>query len=113
MSAQNKIFAAALLCSAVTASEHINTAFHELERRAEPVEHRRRFNLEAALAVAELNTLELDNEVDEPEYTGYEHEEADDQSGLVESSDNNALFDNEEEEEATNYFFEYPSEPLE
>ena len=48
MTAQYKIFAAALLMTAATASDHISNAFHELNHVSEPVANRRRFNLASA-----------------------------------------------------------------
>ena len=90
MSAQNKFFSASLLLAAVTASDHINTAFHDLHREHEPVAHRRHFNLEAAL-----------NQAHKPQNGEYQEE-----NSAYFSSENEIESDGEEE--PTNYFFEYP-----
>ena len=55
MSARHRFFAAALLISAATASDHISNAFKELNRASEPVENRRRFNLAATLKYTKLD----------------------------------------------------------
>lgn len=99
MQAQNKFFAASLLFSAVTASEHINTAFYELDRQHEPIQHRRHFNLAAALDLA----------VDAHEIDAEHAYNADVHQAVIESSDEKEVI----EDDPSNYFFEYPEVALE
>ena len=60
MSARHKFFAAALLLSAVRASDHISNAYQELDHTNEPKLTKGRFNLESALHFADLHIAEAE-----------------------------------------------------